>query len=77
MLSYSTTIAPIVFKSLPHFPRLVAGAGENAGDGWIRGREGEDCVIEVPAGTVAMDIQTGDMICDVDVENKLFLVQVL
>eukprot|EP00116_Pleurobrachia_bachei_P004687 sb/3464949/ len=55
--------------------KFVAGAGENAGDGWIRGREGEDCVIEVPAGTVAMDVQTGDMICDVDVENKLFLVQ--
>ena len=42
----------------------------------MRGRQGEDRVVEVPPGTVATDLRTGHMVCDVDQENARYLLQV-
>ena len=54
----------------------MAGPGDNANTNLIRGLKGEDSVVEVPPGTVATDLRTGKVICDVDREGARYLLQV-
>ena len=51
--------------------------GDDGSFARIRGRKGEDVVVEVPPGTVATDLRSGQVICDVDTDNKRYLLQVL
>ena len=58
------------------FYRFIASRGDNGTSSRVRGRRGEDVVVEVPPGTVASDMRTGHVICDVDTEDKRYLLQV-
>jgi GTP-binding protein len=54
---------------------IIATAGGGGSAKRSSGKDGEDCVIEVPCGTVAYDAETGEYICDVtcDGQEILFL----
>ena len=43
----------------------LAGHGQAGGKNRSTGADGEDCVIEVPCGTVAYNAETGQYLCDV------------
>ena len=70
----TVVLSNVILISPPR--RYVAGPGDNATNEIVRGRQGEDSVVEVPPGTVATDIKTGETVCDVDQENTRYLLQV-
>ena len=50
---------------LSYSPRLVAGNGENGRGQQMHGRNGRDCIVEVPCGTTVVDEATGDVCFDI------------
>ena len=48
---------------------IFATSGEGGSAKRSTGKNGEDCIIEVPCGTVAFDADTGEYICDIT-ENQ-------
>lgn len=47
-----------------HKRKYAAGNGENGGKRNCRGKDGEDCIIKVPRGTVVKEADTGRVIID-------------
>ena len=45
--------------------KYLAGSGENGAKKNMRGKDGEDMVIHVPAGTVVKDAETGKVVADI------------
>lgn len=53
-----------------HRNKYVAGHGEEGGKKNRHGKDGEDLLIKVPAGTIIKDEETGKVIADMTGENK-------
>ena len=59
------TLADFRFKR-----KYCAGDGENGGKKRCHGKDGEDLVIKVPAGTIIRDTETGKIITDMSGDNR-------
>ncbi|MDR1620455.1 MAG: GTPase ObgE [Clostridiales bacterium] len=57
----------IDFKFKRHFN---AGRGEDGKAELSAGRDGEDIIIKVPVGTIVRDLETGDIVADMDQSGK-------
>lgn len=55
-----------------HIRKYRAGDGEEGDKRNCRGRDGEDVVIKVPAGTVIKEAQSGQVITDMSGDNKRY-----
>ena len=53
-----------------HIRKYKAGDGEEGGKKTCRGKDGEDVIIKVPAGTVIKEAQSGQVITDMSGDNK-------
>ena len=53
-----------------HIRKYAAQNGETGGKKNCRGKNGQDMVIKVPAGTVIKEAETGKVIADMSGENK-------
>ncbi|MCM1044376.1 MAG: GTPase ObgE [Candidatus Gastranaerophilales bacterium] len=53
-----------------HIRKYKAGDGEPGGKKNCRGKDGEDIVVKVPAGTVIREASSGQIIADMSGENK-------
>ena len=53
-----------------HIRKDKAGDGEEGGKKNCRGKDGEDIIIKVPAGTVIKEAQSGQVITDMSGDNK-------
>ncbi len=53
-----------------HIRKYRAGDGEEGGKKNCRGKDGEDIVIKVPAGTVIKEAESGQVITDMSGDNK-------
>ena len=51
----------------------VAGDGKSGGGGCRTGANGEDCVIDVPFGTLVKDAETGETFADINCEKTVFI----
>ncbi|RMF15824.1 MAG: GTPase ObgE [Candidatus Dadabacteria bacterium] len=65
----------VIFVASPHVNTLYgfrgkrhlrAGHGRPGGGQRSSGRSGEDCVVDVPVGTIVFDADTGEIIADLD-----------
>lgn len=56
-----------------HIRKYCAGNGENGGKRNCAGKNGEDIIIKVPAGTVIKEAESGQVITDMSGENRRFL----
>ena len=56
-----------------HVRKYKAEDGENGGKRKCRGKNGEDLVLKMPAGTVVKEANTGKVITDLSGDNKRFL----
>ena len=56
-----------------HIRKYCAGNGENGSKRNCAGKNGEDIVIKVPAGTVIKEAESGQIITDMSGENRRFL----
>ncbi|CAH0532560.1 GTPase Obg/CgtA [Vibrio stylophorae] len=52
----------------------AAGRGENGRAGNCTGKRGDDCVLRVPVGTRAVDIDTGEVVADLTQHNSKIMV---
>ena len=52
-----------------HIRKYKAGDGEEGGKKNCRGKDGEDIIIKVPAGTVIKEAQSGQVITDMSGDN--------
>jgi GTP-binding protein len=59
-ISHQNTLLPLRYHT-----EFRAERGRNGGSGNRTGREGEDLLIRVPPGTVALDSETGDLVGEV------------
>ncbi len=50
---------------------IFAGHGESGGRSRSTGADGKDVTIEVPLGTVAIDTETGERICEITEHNQV------
>lgn len=55
-----------------HKRKYAAGNGENGGKRNCRGKDGEDCIIKVPRGTVVKDAETERIIIDMSGECRKY-----
>lgn len=53
-----------------HIRKYKAGDGEEGGKKTAAGKDGEDIIIKVPAGTVIKEAQSGQVITDMSGDNK-------
>ncbi len=60
---------------LKYKKHVIAQPGENGGDSNSSGKEGEDQIIEVPIGTIAKDVETGEVLFEImeDGEEQVIL----
>lgn len=56
-----------------HVRKYCAGDGENGGKRRCRGKNGEDIVLKVPAGTILREFNSGKVIYDMSGENRRVL----
>lgn len=56
-----------------HVRKYKAEDGENGGKRKCRGKNGEDLILKMPAGTVVKEANTGKVITDLSGDNKRFL----
>ena len=56
-----------------HIRKYRAGDGEEGGKKNCRGKDGEDIVIKVPAGTVIKEAESGQVITDMSGDNKRYV----
>lgn len=50
---------------LKYKKHIIAKAGENGGSSNSSGKEGEDQIVEVPIGTIAKDVETGEVLFEI------------
>jgi GTP-binding protein len=60
---------------LKYRKHIFAPDGENGSENNCTGRDGEDCIVEVPLGTVAIDAETGTKLLEItrDGEEQILL----
>ncbi len=60
---------------LKYKKHVIAKHGENGGDSNSSGKEGEDQVVDVPIGTIAKDVETGEVLFEImeDGEEQVIL----
>ena len=61
--------------NLKYRKHVIAGLGQSGGKNNMTGADGEDVVLEVPLGTVARDVETGELLFEItqDQEEKILL----
>ena len=57
-----------------HKRKFAAEPGQEGGKKKCHGRDGEDLILKVPAGTVIKDVETGKVIADMSGDNKRVIV---
>ena len=57
-----------------HKRKFAAEPGQDGGKKKCHGRDGEDLILKVPAGTVIKDVETGKVIADMSGDNKRVIV---
>ncbi len=58
---------------LKYTKHVKAGSGKPGSLNRMQGAQGEDCILEVPAGTVARDAETGEIITEVINEGERYV----
>ena len=60
---------------LKYKKHVIAKPGENGGDSNSSGKEGEDQIVDVPIGTIAKDVETGQVLFEImeDGEEQVIL----
>jgi GTP-binding protein len=58
---------------LKYTKHVKAGPGKPGGINRMHGARGEDCILEVPVGTVARDAETGEIITEVLQEGERYI----
>ena len=60
---------------LKYKKHVIAKPGENGGDSNSSGKEGEDQIVDVPIGTIAKDVETGEVLFEImeDGEEQVIL----
>jgi len=53
-----------------HIRKYCAGDGESGGKNNCHGKDGQDLVVKVPAGTIIREAETGKVIADMSYDNK-------
>jgi GTPase len=61
--------------SLKYRKHVIAGKGGNGGESLSSGASGEDVILEVPLGTIARDVETGEVLFEIseDGETQILL----
>lgn len=61
--------------NLKYRKHVIAGLGQSGGKNNMTGADGEDVILEVPLGTVARDVETGELLFEIteDQEEKILL----
>ncbi len=61
--------------SLKYRKHIIAKRGGNGGDGHKTGANGDDIILEVPLGTVAKDVETGEELFEItdDAEERILV----
>ncbi len=54
------TLLPLKYKK-----HVIAGNGFNGGASHKTGADGEDIILDVPLGTIAKDVETGEQLCEI------------
>ena len=60
--------------SLTHRPHYRAEHGEQGMGSQKHGKNGEDCVVQVPLGTLVTDEESGDLLADISEHNQRIVV---
>jgi len=55
---------------LKYRKHVIAEAGENGSSANSTGKQGKDEVLEVPLGTVAKDVETGEVVCEITEDGQ-------
>jgi GTP-binding protein len=58
---------------LKYRKHIIATQGGDGGSSHKSGKEGEDEILDVPLGTVARDLETGEFICEITEEGQEFV----
>ena len=58
---------------LKYRKHIIATGGGDGGSSHKSGKEGEDEILDVPLGTVARDLETGELICEITEEGQEFI----
>ena len=58
---------------LKYRKHIIATQGGDGGSSHKSGKEGEDEILDVPLGTVARDLETGELICEITEEGQEFI----
>jgi len=56
--------------SLKYKKHVIAKVGENGGESRSTGAEGEDVILDVPLGTVAKDVETGETLFEITEDGE-------
>ena len=59
---------------LKYRKHIIAADGESGGSALSSGKEGDDEVLEVPLGTVAKDVETGEFLCEINEDGQEFII---
>ncbi len=59
---------------LKYRKHVIATDGEAGGSALCSGAEGKDEVLEVPLGTIAKDVETGEVLCEISEEGQEYII---
>lgn len=55
---------------LKYTKHIIAEPGQGGGESRMKGRDGEDVIVEVPLGTVAKDAETGEILMEITEDGQ-------
>src|SRR3954469_10687522 len=55
---------------LKYRKHIIASDGESGSSSLSSGKEGNDEILEVPLGTIAKDMETGEVLCEISEEGQ-------
>jgi GTP-binding protein len=59
---------------LKYRKHVIAEDGLAGGSSLSSGKEGKDEILDVPLGTIARDVETGEMLCEISEEGQEFII---
>ncbi|MDP2388270.1 MAG: GTPase ObgE [Bacteroidota bacterium] len=59
---------------LKYRKHVIATDGEAGGSALCTGKEGEDEILEVPLGTIAKDVESGEVLCEISEEGQEYII---
>lgn len=59
--------------NLKYRKHVIAGDGVNGSKSWSTGAFGEDVILDVPLGTIARDVETGKVECEISEDGQTFI----